>query len=942
MSKRCMGCMELYADELDLCPKCGYIEGTPAEEAVHMVPGSLLHNQYIIGKVLGYGSFGVTYLAWDGKLERKVAIKEYMPSEFSTRMPGHSCLTIFNGDKSEQFLDGMKKFVDEAKRLAKFNKESGIVSIFDSFLENDTAYIVMEYLDGETLGERLKREKAGALSKPIPEDEAVAILMPVMKSLQAVHAEGIIHRDIAPDNIFLTKSGEVKLIDFGASRYATTSHSRSLTTIVKPGYSPKEQYDSRGDQGPHTDVYALAATLYKMVTGKTPPEAMGRYAQCETKRKDSLEEPHRLVKDISEVRENAILNALNIRIEDRTPDVETFMEELNAEVPAKRKYGKIKKIDLYRWPLWLKIVIPLILAMLVTFGVLLATGVVEFASLFSDEVKIPEGVVIVPDVEEMEKDEALKTIEEAGLLPSPDGNVESEFVDAGKIVYQSPDSGIYLELNGTVSLVVSSGKGVVEVKDGVSTVPYVIWDTQEDAIAKLKQAGLAEPIIETKSDDKVAAGQVISQSKESGEKVPEGTQITIVVSTGPAAFEMPNVVGKIEKDAEKALSSRGLVVTISYAKDDDVADGKTIKQSIKAGEKVKKGDKVTLTVSSGKPVVKVPDVVGKTKNSAKSSLENSGFKVTILENYDSKVATGNVISQSPVAGTSQIKGSEIVIYVSKGKPIYSVSNVYGKTETAARGALSNFTVEVKYGGYDSKVPYGSVLSQSPAAGTSLTEGSKVTLTLSKGPDWSSWSETNPNLGSEYEVQQETRYSSRVRSTTTSSSSSMSGWTQYKSDWKWSDYGNWSDWTTNYVSSSDSRQVQTGTLYGYYAFVCPNCGYHNAYWNGGGCTNGDCGEAELKNNYKEIWLTEAHGSSGQIIDQSNKWTINASDKYNKWIGLTQDGAYQSRTGYRYRDRSKVYTYYYEKWSNWSSYSTNVVTESGDCQVRTKIYYRYRRK
>lgn len=159
MNKRCMGCMELFDEKLEVCPKCGYIEGTPVEEAIHIIPGSLLHNRYIIGRVLGYGSFGVTYIAWDGKLERKVAIKEYMPSEFSTRMPGQSCLTIFSGDREEQFKDGLKKFVDEAKRLAKFNSEPGIVSIFDSFLENDTAYIVMEFLDGETLGDRLKREK---------------------------------------------------------------------------------------------------------------------------------------------------------------------------------------------------------------------------------------------------------------------------------------------------------------------------------------------------------------------------------------------------------------------------------------------------------------------------------------------------------------------------------------------------------------------------------------------------------------------------------------------------------------------------------------------------------------------------------------------------------------------------------------------------------------
>ena len=293
MSKRCMGCMENYGDEFEVCPFCGYVEGTPPEEAIHMEPGMILNNRYVIGRVLGYGGFGVTYIGWDGKLEQKVAIKEYLPSEFSTRMPGQSGVTVFNGDRSEQFLDGMNKFIDEARRLAKFQNEPGIVRVFDSFNENGTAYIIMEYLEGETLTERLKRDKT------IPEDEAVKMLWPVMESLKVVHQEGILHRDIAPDNIFLTKDGEVKLIDFGASRYATTSHSRSLSVIIKPGYSPEEQYRSRGDQGPHSDVYALAATLYKMITGKTPPDAMERRAKVESKKKELLEAPSKLVKNIS-------------------------------------------------------------------------------------------------------------------------------------------------------------------------------------------------------------------------------------------------------------------------------------------------------------------------------------------------------------------------------------------------------------------------------------------------------------------------------------------------------------------------------------------------------------------------------------------------------------------------------------------------------------------
>ena len=169
----------------------------------------------------------MTYIGWDALLEQVVAIKEYLPSEFSTRMPGQTQVSVFQGDKAEQFAGGLSKFVDEAQRLARFHNTDGIVRIYDSFEANGTAYIIMEYLDGETLKAYL------AENGTIPPEDAVDMLMPVLESLRLVHEAGIIHRDIAPDNIFLTRDGRVKLIDFGAARFATTTHSRSRVIPLK-------------------------------------------------------------------------------------------------------------------------------------------------------------------------------------------------------------------------------------------------------------------------------------------------------------------------------------------------------------------------------------------------------------------------------------------------------------------------------------------------------------------------------------------------------------------------------------------------------------------------------------------------------------------------------------------------------------------------------------
>ena len=204
--KLCKGCMEHYSDDLKVCPHCGYENGSPPKNPLHMMPGSLLADRYIVGKVLGFGGFGVTYIAWDGLLQTKVAIKEYFPSDLSTRTLGETQIVVYGDEKKQRYGEGMKKFVNEAKKLAKFNTTEGIVKIFDAFESNNTAYIVMELLEGETIEEFLKREKK------VSAEEAVRLMMPVLESLQKVHDAGIVHRDISPDNLIITKNQNVQIL----------------------------------------------------------------------------------------------------------------------------------------------------------------------------------------------------------------------------------------------------------------------------------------------------------------------------------------------------------------------------------------------------------------------------------------------------------------------------------------------------------------------------------------------------------------------------------------------------------------------------------------------------------------------------------------------------------------------------------------------------------
>ena len=530
MKTRCLGCMAEYEKEYGLCPHCGYEQGTQADSALHMQPGSILNDRYLIGKVIGYGGFGVTYIGWDMKLQQRVAVKEYLPSEFATRAVGQTQVTVFGGNKSEQFAGGLAKFVEEAKRLIRFQNEPGIVHVFDSFEANNTAYIVMEYLDGETLTSYLEREGK------IPVDAAIEMLTPVIRSLEAVHAAGIIHRDIAPDNIMITSDGAVKLIDFGAARYATTSHSRSLTVIIKPGYSPEEQYRSRGEQGPHTDVYALSAVLYRMITGITPPDALERRALLENRKKDILLPPSKNCR-IKKNQENAILNAMNVQAEDRTPTAAGFLEELTSPSPVQRVMGKVKAIDLMKWPLWAKILIPAGgLAVAVLFALLLA-GKIGFASSLVDSFTLGENMTRVPSVINCSIGVAQEKLEEQTLTAVISGREFSDTIPANLVLRQGINAGGVVEKGTSVNLYVSETEvPVIE----AGTMPDVLFYQEDDAAEILDQLGV-EVNIEYEYSEDVAPGLVFYTSIGASDVLNPGDTVTMIVSKGPdpAAAEKP-------------------------------------------------------------------------------------------------------------------------------------------------------------------------------------------------------------------------------------------------------------------------------------------------------------------------------------------------------------------------------------------------------------------
>ena len=288
------------------------------EENLHCLrKGTRLIGRYTIEGVLGQGGFGITYLGIDELHEKKVAIKEFFPQGIVTRnIEYQDTVTVtFVGEK-DNYEKGKERFLKEARTMAKFSKDEGIVKALDFFEINNTAYIVMEYLEGITLKQYLRENQRIA-----PED-LIELLVPLIESLDEIHSQGMIHRDISPDNIMVLPDGRIKLMDFGAARDYTEFGEKSLSIVLKPGYAPPEQYQTHGIQGPWTDIYALCATMYKCITGENPPDAIERVMDDHLKKISAFGIP--VLPQIEE----AIIKGMSVAAKDRYQNVGDFCEDL--------------------------------------------------------------------------------------------------------------------------------------------------------------------------------------------------------------------------------------------------------------------------------------------------------------------------------------------------------------------------------------------------------------------------------------------------------------------------------------------------------------------------------------------------------------------------------------------------------------------------------------
>ena len=323
MQKRCCNCFSLYDDLDGMCPYCGHILGESGKELYYLAPGTFLNSpegkEYIIGEVIGFGGFGIIYLAWENGLERKVAIKEYYPSEMVTRGVGEQQVSVFSSKREAQYKKGLSNFLQEASIMSQCADCDNVCNSYNRFEANGTAYMVMEYLSGKTLKAYVK-ERNG---QPLEEKEILSFMIQTLVGLGEIHKRGVVHLDIAPDNIYVMPDGRIKIADFGAARSKTIKKDDS-EVVLKPGFAPPEQYRANAKVGPEADIYAVGANIYWLLTGQVPLEATDR------EEVDDLEEPSKLT-IVSSALNNATMRAMAVNPELRYKNVQDLISDLRKE-----------------------------------------------------------------------------------------------------------------------------------------------------------------------------------------------------------------------------------------------------------------------------------------------------------------------------------------------------------------------------------------------------------------------------------------------------------------------------------------------------------------------------------------------------------------------------------------------------------------------------------
>lgn len=660
----CMGCMNEIEDHVTVCPICGYNESTLVQDSYYLDPGTVIGGKYIVGRVMDYNRFYVTYLGWDAEKSRKVTIQEYLPSDFSTRAKGETGITIYSGDALEQFEEGLSTFLNEGNTLEHLPEVSGILRVYDCIVENDTGYIINECWEGKKLKEVLDEGRVYDV------DEAKAIVMSLLNALSQIHASQVMHYDICPNNVLISDTGETKLINFGAAKYTTTSNSKSLAIILKPGYAPEEQYRSMGEKGPWSDVYAVAALMYRLITGVEPEEAVERAMI------DNLKPPSEMGVQLPKATENAILNALNVFREYRTPSAEQFLSELSAD-HVKRIVEKKGKLETGKFPLWAKGLIAGLAC------VILAGSLFIYKNRNTGNIVSQTAMMI--DTVAMNCTEAKEAIEKLGAkckivyIPDsedPEGTIWTQSVEAGRAI----------DSDTLVVLIASGGNGKLTIPDD--------WIGQKkyDEIEQLLNNYQIQCEMEEDSSEEKKGFHLTSKI------LIDGTEVTKTqIDEGSAVF-----------DAEKNKT-----IKLCYYKPDD------------------RNYEFELPdfVSSGTNINDIKKLTSVTREVALKDLLNTGYKPIAV--YGKDMQEGIVVKQSVKGKTKLSAKDELIVYYCAKNLEYKAGDNPAELQRILKEV--GITCQTKQDVYSDSCPAGTIYSVIyPGEERYAKEGDTVTIHLSMG------------------------------------------------------------------------------------------------------------------------------------------------------------------------------------------------------------------
>ena len=643
--------------------------------------GVVLGKRYEILNRIGSGGMADVYKGKDHKLNRFVAVK-VLKSDFRS---------------DETFI---QKFLSEAQAAAGL-MHPNVVNVYDVGQDRGLYYMVMELVDGITLKDYI--EKKGQLSAK----ETISIAIQMMNGIQAAHSKHIVHRDIKPQNIIISKEGKVKVTDFGIARATTSAHTVSTNVMGSVHYTSPEQ--ARGAVvNERSDIYSAGIAMYEMITGRVPFDGDSTVTVALKHLQEDVRSPVEEVPDIPYSLEQIILKCTRKNPRERYQSCRDLITDLkrsldNPEGDFVNRVTRPRRGD-------------------------------ETVVMSEDELKKVH--LRSYDDEDEDDDDDLD-----GAFPRERVDPNTKKVMKILLVVAAVIIAFVILFMAARALDLFSLPSRADTEDEVELVevPDLVGLTREEAIRKLNELELGFIIAGREASDEFDEDVVMRQEIRAGEEVERNSQIGLIISTGPdiEMVEVPDVVGREEADAERILREAGLEVERREEFDDSVEEGRVISTNPTARTEVEEGSRVLIVVSRGQENVRVPSLAGMTEAEARAALTNAELTLgTITHEYSSSVASGRVISQSVVANTEVEPGTTVNIVISRGEETVTVPSLSGMTEAQARNALTNagLVVGTVTQQHSNSVTAGYVISQTAAGGSSVSRGTSVGFIVSRGPE----------------------------------------------------------------------------------------------------------------------------------------------------------------------------------------------------------------